>query len=57
MRIAAETSAPQGPDLAAGVPLASVQGGEPLLRHVGGDPVILVRRGPGLMTVGATCTH
>jgi len=47
----------RGPDLAAGVPVASVQDGIPLLGHAHGEPVILVRRGPDLLAVGATCTH
>ena len=52
-----EPSAPAGPDLAAGVPVASIQDGVPLLGHARGEPVILVKRGPDLLAVGATCTH
>jgi NADPH-dependent 2,4-dienoyl-CoA reductase/sulfur reductase-like enzyme/nitrite reductase/ring-hydroxylating ferredoxin subunit len=52
-----EAAAPSGPDLAAGVPVASVRDGVPLLGHARGEPVILVRRGPDLLAVGAACTH
>jgi len=52
-----EPPALSGPDLAAGVPVASVQDGMPLLGHARGEPVILVKRGPDLLAVGATCTH
>jgi len=52
-----EPSAPSGPDLAAGVPVASVQDGVPLLGHAHGEPVMLVRRGSELFAVGAACTH
>ncbi len=29
----------------------------PLLGHARGEPVILVKRGPDRLAVGATCTH
>lgn len=46
-----------GPDLAAGVELATLAEGTPLLGHANGDAVILVRRGAQIQAVGATCTH
>lgn len=48
---------PRGPDLAAGTPADSISDGVPLLGHVGGDPVILVRRGAEMFAIGATCSH
>src|SRR5579885_3779957 len=46
-----------GPDLQAGITLASLNEGSPLLGHVGEEPVILVRKGNEIFAVGATCTH
>ena len=46
-----------GPDLAAGIPANSLAEGVPLLGHVQGEPVILVRRGPEVLAIGATCSH
>src|SRR3954470_19492362 len=46
-----------GPDLAAGIELAKLAEGEPLLGHAHGDAVMLVRRGETLHALGATCTH
>ena len=46
-----------GPDLRAGVPLAGLGEGEPLLGHAGGEAVLVVRRGDEVWAVGATCTH
>jgi NADPH-dependent 2,4-dienoyl-CoA reductase/sulfur reductase-like enzyme/nitrite reductase/ring-hydroxylating ferredoxin subunit len=48
---------PKGPDLAAGVSLDSLEDGRPLLGHVEGDAVILVRRGADVFAIGATCSH
>jgi NADPH-dependent 2,4-dienoyl-CoA reductase/sulfur reductase-like enzyme/nitrite reductase/ring-hydroxylating ferredoxin subunit len=45
-----------GPDLTAGVDDATV-GDAPLLGHANGEAVVLVRRGPDVLAVGATCTH
>jgi 3-phenylpropionate/trans-cinnamate dioxygenase ferredoxin reductase subunit len=47
----------QGPDLAAGAPLADVPDGGSLLGHARGEPVLVVRRGTELFAVGAACTH
>jgi apoptosis-inducing factor 3 len=52
-----EPAAPSGPDLAAGVPVVSLQDAVPLLGHARGEPVVLVKRGADLFAVGATCTH
>lgn len=48
---------PVGPDLTAGVPYSEFSEGQPLLGHVGGDEVIVVRRGEHYYAVGAHCTH
>jgi len=54
----AQTSGePTGPDLAAGVAAGDLREDVPLLGHVAGEPVILVRSGDRLHAVGATCTH
>ncbi len=46
-----------GPDLAAGVALAGLRDSQPLLGHLDGEPVVLVRRGDEVFATGATCTH
>lgn len=48
---------PQGPDLAAGIPLAELGDDGRLVGQVGGEPVLLVRRGAEVFAVGAQCTH
>ncbi|AYC32417.1 pyridine nucleotide-disulfide oxidoreductase [Pseudomonas cavernae] len=45
------------PDLAKGVPLASVPASGVLAGHVDGSPVLLVRMGDGLHAVSGLCTH
>jgi apoptosis-inducing factor 3 len=53
-----QPSTPAGPDLAAGIPAASLQDSVPLLGRVGNDAVIVVRCGSSdVFAVGATCTH
>ena len=52
-----EPAAPSGPDLAVGVPLASLQDGAPLLGHAHGEAVVLVKGGAEMFAVGASCTH
>jgi len=47
----------KGPDLAEGIPFASLRDGDPVEGHVSGEPVLLVRRGDNLFAVGAKCTH
>src|SRR5882762_1652494 len=46
-----------GPDLKAGVDLASLAENSPLLGNVDGEAVILVRQGEQVFAVGAVCTH
>jgi NADPH-dependent 2,4-dienoyl-CoA reductase/sulfur reductase-like enzyme/nitrite reductase/ring-hydroxylating ferredoxin subunit len=46
-----------GPDLAAGVALADLQEGAPLVGHAHGEAVVLVKRGDTVHALGAACTH
>ena len=46
-----------GPDLVQGIALAQLPDGGKLVGHVGGDEVLLVRRGAEIFAVGAHCTH
>jgi NADPH-dependent 2,4-dienoyl-CoA reductase/sulfur reductase-like enzyme/nitrite reductase/ring-hydroxylating ferredoxin subunit len=46
-----------GPDLTAGLELASLRENEPFLGHAHGEAVVLVRQGDLVSAVGATCTH
>lgn len=48
---------PAGPDLAKGVPLASVPAAGVLAGHVEDSPVLLVRLDDGLHAVSGLCTH
>ena len=48
---------PVGPDLAQGIALAQLPDGGKLVGHVGGDEVLLVRRGTEIFAVAAHCTH
>jgi NADPH-dependent 2,4-dienoyl-CoA reductase/sulfur reductase-like enzyme/nitrite reductase/ring-hydroxylating ferredoxin subunit len=48
---------PSGPDLGEGVPLGDVPDGGMLGGHVGGEAVLVARRGDKLYAIGATCTH
>src|SRR5437764_14004839 len=54
-----DTSAqePKGPNLASGVDFESLAENSPLLGHVDGEAVILIRQGEKIFAVGATCTH
>ena len=49
--------AAKGPDLAQGVAESELADGAMVAGHVGGEPVLLVRRGDECFAVGATCTH
>jgi NADPH-dependent 2,4-dienoyl-CoA reductase/sulfur reductase-like enzyme/nitrite reductase/ring-hydroxylating ferredoxin subunit len=53
----ADDKKPTGPDLAKGVPLASIADGGSLLGHVGDEAVLLVRQGADFFAIGAECTH
>jgi NADPH-dependent 2,4-dienoyl-CoA reductase/sulfur reductase-like enzyme/nitrite reductase/ring-hydroxylating ferredoxin subunit len=57
MTESSDSSKPPGPDLSQGVTEDRLRDGEPLLGHVGGDAVVLVRSGPDVFAVGANCTH
>lgn len=48
---------PGGPDLAQGIADAELADGAGLVGHVGGEQVLLVRRGTEVFAVGAQCTH
>jgi NADPH-dependent 2,4-dienoyl-CoA reductase/sulfur reductase-like enzyme/nitrite reductase/ring-hydroxylating ferredoxin subunit len=48
---------PSGPDLAAGIALAELVDGKPIVGHAGDDAVLMVRQGEEIFAVGATCTH
>ena len=48
---------PNGPDLAHGIPEATLPDGGKLVGHVGDDEVLLVRRGADIFAIGAHCTH
>jgi apoptosis-inducing factor 3 len=52
-----EEKAISGPDLTQGVALTTVPDGTMLLGHVGGEPILLARRGEEVFAVAATCTH
>src|SRR3954453_5820557 len=46
-----------GPDLSQGIALGDLADGSQLLGHLGGEAVLLVRRGEDVFAIGATCTH
>jgi NADPH-dependent 2,4-dienoyl-CoA reductase/sulfur reductase-like enzyme/nitrite reductase/ring-hydroxylating ferredoxin subunit len=46
-----------GPDLSKGVALSTLPDGEMLAGHVGGEPVLLLRRGAEVLAAQAICTH
>src|SRR5678816_2337607 len=48
---------PNGPNLRSGVDVESLAENSPLLGHVDGEAVMLVRQGENLFATGATCTH
>jgi NADPH-dependent 2,4-dienoyl-CoA reductase/sulfur reductase-like enzyme/nitrite reductase/ring-hydroxylating ferredoxin subunit len=52
-----QSQVPSPPDLRAGIPIDALADGLPLLGHVDGETVILVRRGEDVFALGATCTH
>src|SRR4051812_42526279 len=48
---------PSGPDLTAGVALADLVDGKPIVGHAGDDAVLVVRQGNEIFAMGATCSH
>ena len=53
-----ESNAPlEGPDFAAGVSMAQLREGVPLLGHALGEAVVMVKQAEEVFAVGATCTH
>jgi NADPH-dependent 2,4-dienoyl-CoA reductase/sulfur reductase-like enzyme/nitrite reductase/ring-hydroxylating ferredoxin subunit len=55
--MAAEPSAPSGPDLAQGILLGILTDNGMLLGHVGDEAVLVARRGDAFFAIGATCSH
>lgn len=55
--MAQEQGEVQGPDLREGVSVDDARDGRPLLGHVDGEPVVLVRDQGVFFAVGASCTH
>ena len=55
--MADQNNKPSGPDLTQGVPLSDIADGGMLLGHVGGDEVLLARRGGEVFAVSAHCSH
>jgi NADPH-dependent 2,4-dienoyl-CoA reductase/sulfur reductase-like enzyme/nitrite reductase/ring-hydroxylating ferredoxin subunit len=53
----ADDNKPTGPDLTQGVPLSDITDGGMLVGHVGGDEVLLARRGDEVFAVSAHCSH
>ncbi|MGP9821442.1 FAD-dependent oxidoreductase [Salinarimonas sp. NSM] len=53
----ADSQADPALDLGAGVPLAEIPDGATLVGEVGGERVLLARRGSEFLAVGARCTH
>jgi NADPH-dependent 2,4-dienoyl-CoA reductase/sulfur reductase-like enzyme/nitrite reductase/ring-hydroxylating ferredoxin subunit len=50
-------SQPSGPDLVRGIALGELADDGKLVGHVGGEEVLLLRRGTEIFAVGAHCTH
>jgi len=55
--MAQDETKPTGPDLSQGIPLDQLADGKMLVGHVGGEDVLLVRRGHDIFAVGTHCTH
>lgn len=55
--MAAPASELTGPDLAAGLPLATLHVGAMVLGHAHGSAVLVVRRPQSIVAIGASCTH
>ena len=52
-----QTPSLSGPDLGAGVPIATIQPDSTLLGHAQGEPVLLARVGDEFFAIGANCSH
>jgi len=50
-------SKPPGTDLTKGIAAADLADGHMIVGHVGGEAVLVARRGTQLFAIGATCTH
>ncbi len=48
---------PKGPDLKSGIDVKDLKENSPLVGHVDGEAVMLVRQGDNIFATGATCTH
>ncbi|HEX2842342.1 FAD-dependent oxidoreductase [Hyphomicrobium sp.] len=48
---------PTGPDLTLGIPLDALSDGKMVAGHVGGEEVLLARRGDEIFAVSAHCSH
>ena len=48
---------PSGPDLARGISAKDLSDGQMLAGHVGGEAVLLARRGEEFLAISATCSH
>src|SRR5688572_1144505 len=55
--MATRSDEPSGPDLAEGVPAASLPNGGMISGHVGKELVLLVRLGEEVFAIGSKCTH
>lgn len=55
--MAQDETKPTGPDLSQGISLDQLADGKMLVGHVGGEDVLLVRRGHDIFAVEAHCTH
>jgi nitrite reductase/ring-hydroxylating ferredoxin subunit len=55
--MAQDEAKPIGPDLSQGISLDQLADGKMLVGHVGGEDVLLVRRGQDIFAVGAHCAH
>ena len=55
--MATQSDEPSGPDLAEGVPSASLPDGGMISGHVGKELVLLVRLGDEVFAIGGKCTH
>jgi NADPH-dependent 2,4-dienoyl-CoA reductase/sulfur reductase-like enzyme/nitrite reductase/ring-hydroxylating ferredoxin subunit len=55
--MATQSDEPSGPDLAEGVPAASLLDTGMISGHVGEEPVLLVHLGDEILAIGSRCTH